>query len=260
MKKLIMLCLALVLVLSMAGCGQKIEKITDLERFEGMAKDADKIEVSYDNNSGIPYNFVIIDQAKIDEVMEVILSSNLEKIDGSPMPGDNTSLVIYQGDNQYSLGVRANKEGDNYYNFATDDLQNIIKDFYLGIATENLNGENDFDFSFELKEGEISCGERILISVELINKQNTSYKWNGAYSEYRANVKLVCANGNTEYSITPDPIPDTDDVGKYEIAAGESRTVEYYFAIPSDALLGEYDLVCSFNATSKTFENVFTLE
>ena len=141
-----------------------------------------------------------------------------------------------------------------------------IPDSNNGSASPNIANDLDvsevqeFDFSFVVKEGDFSRGERITVSVSLINQQEISYKWTGSQSNYRARVKLICNNGGDEYSISPEPIPDTDDMSSHEVKAGETRSFDFYFTLPADAVSGKYSLVCSFEDSSKVFENIFTLE
>lgn len=113
----------------------------------------------------------------------------------------------------------------------------------------------DFGFSYEIMSGSVERGGGVGICVELINRQNVSYVWKGAYSDFRAAV--ILRNGN--YTIYPEPAADTDDIGKHEVAAGEKRSFDYYFNIPADAELGSYSLVCSFYGTEKEFKNVLTI-
>ena len=124
----------------------------------------------------------------------------------------------------------------------------------------DLSETADFGFSYKHIEGTFANGERVGLSVELINQQNEDYVWTGSQSNYRARVKLVCNNGGTEYSISPEPIPDTDDMSTHEVKAGQARSFDFYFTIPADAVSGKYSLVCNFEGSTQTFENVFELK
>ena len=75
----------------------------------------------------------------------------------------------------------------------------------------DLSETTDFAFAYKHIAGTFACGERVGLSVELTNQQNESYVWTGSQSNYRARVKLICNNSGAEYSISPEPIPDTDD-------------------------------------------------
>ena len=118
----------------------------------------------------------------------------------------------------------------------------------------------DFGFAYKHIEGTFAYGERVGLSVELTNQQNESYVWTGSQSNYRARVKLICNNGGTEYSISSESIPDTDDMSTHEVKAGEARSFDFYFTIPADAVSGKYSLVCNFEGSTQTFENVFELK
>ncbi len=120
---------------------------------------------------------------------------------------------------------------------------------------------NDFGFSYNITEGSFVRGERVGISVALTNQKNGSYVWTGSESNYRASVRLICKDGDTESFIClPELIPDTDDMTEHEMVAGETRTFDYYFTLPANAASGEYSLECRFGNSAETFDNVFTLE
>ena len=124
----------------------------------------------------------------------------------------------------------------------------------------DLSETTDFAFAYKHIAGTFACGERVGLSVELTNQQNESYVWTGSQSNYRARVKLICNNSGAEYSISPEPIPDTDDMSTHEVKEGETRSFDFYFTIPADAVSGKYSLVCSFENSTQTFDNVFELK
>ncbi len=128
MKKIGLLLMSILLALTFVGC-KEIKTLADFERFEGMTKQTEKIEVCFDNNTGVPFYFTISDQEEIDEIMEIIFSSELKNAGSTPSAGDNTSLTIFQGESKYVVNFRVNKEGRNYYFFQTGDLQNKIREF-----------------------------------------------------------------------------------------------------------------------------------
>ena len=122
-------------------------------------------------------------------------------------------------------------------------------------TSEPQNG--DFEFAYQVLDGDFARGRVLTIGVEMTNRKSESYTWEGSSSHFQAQVKLVCAD--KEYEISPQDSPYTMDMGRHEIAVGESRTTQVYFAIPDDAASGEYDLVCSFEGTTKTFEKAISL-
>ena len=127
MKKLIALVLALVCVLGLVGCAKEITSITDFSKFAGMnKKGTDKIEVTFDNNTGTPFYFTIEDEEDIDEIMDIIFSASFEKMRQEVNGGSHTSIKILQGENAYSMGVMRNYEGKNGYTFASTELQDKI--------------------------------------------------------------------------------------------------------------------------------------
>ncbi len=127
MKKIGLILMSIFLALSFACC-KEIKTLADFERFEDMTKQTEKIEVCFDNNTGVPFYFTISEQGEIDEIMELIFSSELKNAGREPSAGDNTSLTIFQGESKYVVDFRVNKEGRNYYFFQTADLQNKIRE------------------------------------------------------------------------------------------------------------------------------------
>ena len=126
MKRIISLFFAVLLVAILSCCSKEIKVITDFSKFADMKREADRIEVTFDNHSGAPFYFTIEDQAEIDEIIDIIFSSGFNNLGDEPYAGDNTSLKIVQGEKEYSVHFRINKEGKNYYSFSTMDLQNKI--------------------------------------------------------------------------------------------------------------------------------------
>ena len=83
MKKLIAFVLTLVCLLSLVGCAKEINTITDFSKFADMTKDGtDKIEVTFDNNTGTPFYFTIEEKEDIDEIMDIIFSACCDHKDG----------------------------------------------------------------------------------------------------------------------------------------------------------------------------------
>ena len=129
MKKSIAMVLAFVCVLGFVGCAKEINTITDFSKFAGMTKNGtDKIEVTFDNNTGTPFYFTIEDKEDIDEIMDIIFSASFEKMKQEVNGGSHTSIKIIQGENAYSMGVMRNYEGKTGYACSSTELQNKIID------------------------------------------------------------------------------------------------------------------------------------
>ena len=130
MKKLTALVLVLVCVLGLVGCTKEINSITDFSDFAGMTKNGtDKIEVTFDNNTGAPFYFTIEDKEDVDEIMDIIFSASFEKMHQEVNGGGNTSIKILQGETTYNMGVMRNYEGKNGYTFTSTELQDKIMEF-----------------------------------------------------------------------------------------------------------------------------------
>ena len=140
MKKILSLILAiLTLLFCFVGCndfkkptgdeiGKGITTITDFSKFSALKQEADKIEVTFDNNSGTPFYFTIVDSEDINEIMNIIFTATFEKMGAEVNDGSHTSIRIFQGENEYVMHVGSNKEGSYYYAFSTSDLQDKINE------------------------------------------------------------------------------------------------------------------------------------
>lgn len=109
------------------GCAKEINTITDFSKYMDMTTETDKIEVTFDNYSGFPFYFTIEDKEDIDAIMNIIFSSSFENRGSESFAADNTTICIVQGNKEFNMHVRFNKEGKNYYAFTTAELQNKIK-------------------------------------------------------------------------------------------------------------------------------------
>ncbi len=116
------------LAFSLFGCGKEIKSITDFSEYADMTRETDKIEVTFDNNSGSPFYFTIEKQEDIRQIMSIVFSSTFKNMGKEPFNGNHTYISIIQGEHKYDLHLLMNKEGKYYYSFATDDLQNKINE------------------------------------------------------------------------------------------------------------------------------------
>lgn len=141
MKKTISLILAFILLMCLAGCAKEINTITDFSKFADMTKDGtNKIEVIFDNHSGEPFYFDIEDQEDIEDIMDIIFASSFGSKQKEVNPSDNTSITIIQGEKEYHLHARVNKEGQFYYSFSTADLQTKLQELAREAgAFDNVN-------------------------------------------------------------------------------------------------------------------------
>ena len=60
------------LAFSLFGCGKEIKSITDFSEYADMTRETDKIEVTFDNNSGSPFYFTIEKQEDIRQIMSIV--------------------------------------------------------------------------------------------------------------------------------------------------------------------------------------------
>lgn len=121
-------CIAFVMcmMITLLGCAKNIKNITDFSKFSNMTQETDKIEVTYDNGSETPFCFAIENKSDIDEIMNIIFSSSFKNVGKGTNDGGHTTITIIQGDDEYKMHVNSNKEGNNYYSFSSNDLQDKI--------------------------------------------------------------------------------------------------------------------------------------
>lgn len=146
--QLIVAVLGLILCFSLSACGgDDIEKFIDISRYSAMTLEGtDKIEVEFDNNTGTPFYFTIDEEETICEIMDIVINATVTAKDGDLWAGDNTYIKIIQGNNEYRLSVRANKENSTFYYFDDSALQDKIYD--LARQAGAYEPENPFaDFS-----------------------------------------------------------------------------------------------------------------
>ena len=115
-------------ILNLNASKEKIGTITDFAKFYDMTRETDKIEVTFDNNSGEPFYFTIEDKEDINEIMNIIFTATFEKMGTEVNDSSHTSIRIFQGENEYVMHVGSNKEGSYYYAFSTSDLQDKINE------------------------------------------------------------------------------------------------------------------------------------
>ena len=106
--------------------GKEVNTITDFSKFADMTRVTDKIEVTFDNNSGTPFYFTIKNTDDIDEIMNIIFSDTFEYMGEEVNDGNHTSIKIIQGQKTYEISLSANKEGEYYYEFSTTKLYDKI--------------------------------------------------------------------------------------------------------------------------------------
>lgn len=104
-----------------------VSVITDIPRFSSMRKQADKIDVDYDNNNGKIIPFSITDTEEIAELMDVIFKASLYKM-SEPIPPDNsTRITVYQGNRSYAFSVCYITENGNDYTISNSLLEKIMR-------------------------------------------------------------------------------------------------------------------------------------
>ena len=194
---------------------------------------------------------MLLSELWIDDLMDCVSDVTLTATDGRCLKYSSSNGIINDIDAHRCLILNdAERETFN----------SLLKKY--GTLGGNLIVDadvSDFGFSYSIYEGNGNHGERIGITVTLTNQTGEIYKYTGSESQFRARVKLFTMNGDTEYTVPLEPIPDTDDIGEHQIGAGESRSFTFYFNIPSDAPLGVYNLWAAYKDSQITFSGVFAI-
>lgn len=122
--------LFILLSLCLYGCSKKINNINDFSMYSDLKKEADIINVTYDNYLGSPFYFSITNQEEINDIMNIIFSSHFEKIgkEINVNGGSHTSILIIQGEKEYTMPVHYIKNGRYYYSFITYELEDKINE------------------------------------------------------------------------------------------------------------------------------------
>lgn len=106
---------------------QNISSIFDIDFYADMQRQADKIDVVFDNGTQKRFKFSITDENDIEEIMDIIFSDSLLDL-GKELqpPGGNTYITIYQGEKAYSLSVYFITVNSRLYTFSTRRLSDKI--------------------------------------------------------------------------------------------------------------------------------------
>ena len=115
------------LIFSLSACekSKQIDCINDFSEYASMTREADRIEVTFDNNTGTPFYFTIEDQNTIEQIMNIIFEASFEKQERDANGGSHTSIKVIQGGKEYSLGVLRVSEK---YVFASNELKLKIEE------------------------------------------------------------------------------------------------------------------------------------
>lgn len=129
-----------ILLFALVGCADDISSITDIERYADMQRQADKIDVDFNNGTREGFRFSVRDENDIEEIMEIILSDTLLDL-GKQLqpPGFNTGITIYQGEKSYAMNVSFFPVNGKLYSFSTTKLKDKITE--LAIAQGALDIE-----------------------------------------------------------------------------------------------------------------------
>ena len=68
-----------------------------------MTKETDRIDVTFDNNTGVLFYFSITNEEEIKQIMHIIFTGILKKQSKEINDGNHTSIKIIQGEKTYSI-------------------------------------------------------------------------------------------------------------------------------------------------------------
>lgn len=120
---------------------------------------------------------------------------------------------------------------------------------------------NDYVFTFfyKLDIYEYYKGSSIELPITIKNESGTTYKYTGASSLFTPTIQLYLDDHKGTYEIPIKYPPMTTDIGTHEVKNGEYLTRVFYFDIPFDAPVGEYNLKISYLGCETVYENVLRI-
>ena len=135
MKKITLLPIICLMLCLTAACAEHTKIYTNINEFatfSEMTQDGtDSISVKFDHDDGDYYEFIIEDENNIEEIMSIIFSLKFSEGSTHPIPpGNNTRIIINQGENRFSLSVRYIAQDNMYYYFGSA-LQSKIYDLAI---------------------------------------------------------------------------------------------------------------------------------
>ena len=124
---------------------------------------------------------------------------------------------------------------------------------------QNNGDKAQFDFSYSVERPKYSRGESIRITATVTNTSGRMYRYVGCSGDDFIPYASLFNNADSQYQIACAPIIFPTDVVRKKIKNGESGSIDYSFAIPEDARLGNYSLVLSFGKDRKEFMDILSI-
>ncbi len=117
-----------------------------------------------------------------------------------------------------------------------------------------------FLFYISCSKDEFKRGNEFTAEIEMVNNSGKPYVFEGQESLFRPEVTLYHTDNGKEYVIPYEPVPDTGNSGRYEMAPGELRSYTFRFNIPEDAPTGEYNLNVLYENSSNYDFGIFVID
>lgn len=117
--------------------------------------------------------------------------------------------------------------------------------------------QSDFICNAEFDKESYAQGEKGSVTTELLNRSGKTYTYSGSYSDLRPTLMLI--HTQTGQRLVIDELPATNDYGTYKLFDTEIRYTVFYFSVPHDAPLGDYELHISFKDYSNVIYNAITI-
>ena len=137
-----------------------------------MTKETARIDVTFDNNTGVPFYFSITNEEEIKQIMHIIFTGVLKKQSKEINDGNHTSIKIIQGEKTYSMHVTNIKSRKYYYYFEYSELQHKIGEFAReagAYMVSQIAERLDIDvkeFVYKLKTKQLFGREHLRILIE----------------------------------------------------------------------------------------------
>lgn len=125
------------------------------------------------------------------------------------------------------------------------------------VPTPIVSGQ--LEFSYTANGSIFMPGQTIEITATMTNVSDTDVEYTGSLLAFYPDVTLIATAHDEVYWLMYQDRMITNEIARYTLSPGDSRTTTYVFPIPDNALLGSYQLQLYFGAAAADFGIVLTI-
>ena len=115
-----------------------------------------------------------------------------------------------------------------------------------------------FSFDYEIDVTECIRGSRLVIKTTITNESGFTYTYYGPVDDFSAHMHLYTDVDGETYIMQSETVISPAN-GKWQIENGKSSSSRYWITVPSDAPIGEYNLILTYKDYRVEYENVLTV-